>query len=129
MEIYASKNNLFNLLRQISKVIEVTNIKESLTETFNLLWKFNWYIAPYMLFYLLLLINYLIPSPKNYCIWDNEIWYTYAQPQYLRITELMLIIFLLLFLVGTSNMRNHPTIAKCIFLSSLWFLAVFLQMV
>ena len=62
-------------------MIEVTNIKESLTETFNLLWKFKWYIAPYMLFYLLLLINYLIPSPQNYCIWDNEIWYTYAQHQ------------------------------------------------
>lgn len=105
----------------------MNSIKKSFNESFKLFWKFKWYITPYLLFYLFLLMDYLMPSKKNYCIWEDETWYNYDLRIYVKITELMLIIFLLLFFVGTSNMRNHPWIAKCIFLSSLWFLTVFLQ--
>lgn len=104
-------------------------IKQSVTETFKLLWRFKWYVFPYILFYLILLSFYLSPSPKQYNIWMNEVWFIYNQSFYLALTKLMLIIFALLFLVGTSNMRNHPILAKLIFLSSLFFSAVFLEIV
>ena len=105
------------------------SLKHNMMETFKLLWQFKWYVVPYMLFYFYLGVNYIIPSPKNYCIWNNEIWYHYDKKIYLEITKLMLMIFALLFLLGTSNMRNHPLIAKLIFLSSFYFLAVFLQII
>jgi len=104
-------------------------IKQSAMETFKLLWRFKWYIFPYILFYLILLSFYLSPSPKQYNIWMNEVWFVYNQSFYLALTKLMLIIFALLFLVGTSNMRNHPILAKLIFLSSLFFGAVFLEII
>lgn len=104
-------------------------ITQSVTETFKLLWRFKWYIFPYALFYFILLSFYLTPSPKQYNIWMNEVWFVYNQSVYLALTKLMLIIFALLFLVGTSNMRNHPTLAKLIFLSSLFFGAVFLEII
>lgn len=107
----------------------MSNVKKIFNETSKLLWQFKWYIVPYILFYLHLLMSYFMPSKKNYCIWEYEEWYNFDLRIYVKVTELMLIIFLLLFLIGTSNMRNHPLIAKCIFLSSLWFLAVFLEII
>ena len=105
------------------------NLKKSTSETANLLAQFKWYIFIYMIFYLNLFISYLIPSPKNYFIWNNESWYTYDKYIYLEVTKLILVIFFLLFLIGTSNMRNHPKIAKLIFLSSLWFGAIFVELI
>jgi len=105
------------------------NIKQSTKETFKLLWAFKWYIFPYILFYLLLLSFYISPSPKLYNIWIYESWFVYSQSLFLALTKLMLIMFALLFLVGTSNMRNHPILAKLIFLSSLFFSAVFLEII
>ena len=104
-------------------------IKTNLLMTFRLLWQFKWYIFPYLLFYSILLIFYISPSPKQYNIWMNKEWFIYNRQIYIALTELMLIIFALLFLIGASNMRNHPLMAKFIFLSSLWFIAVFLQMI
>ena len=104
-------------------------VKQSLSETFKLLWQFKWYMLPYSLFYFVLLSFYLSPSPKQYNIWVNEVWFVYNQSLYLALTKLMLIIFALLFFVGTSNMRNHPLLAKLIFLSSLFFGAVFLEII
>ena len=104
-------------------------IKQSVTETFKLLWQFKWYILPYIAFYIVLISFYLSPSPKQYNIWTNEEWFVYDKSIYLALTKLMLVIFGLLFFVGTSNMRNHPMIAKLIFLSSLFFGAIFLEMI
>ncbi len=102
-------------------------LKQNLAESFKLLWSFKWYILQYLLFYLILLLFYISPSPKQYNIWMNEKWFIYNQDIYLALTKLMLIIFALLFFVGTSNMRNHPLLAKIIFLSSLYFIAIFLE--
>lgn len=104
-------------------------IKQSVTETFNLLWQFKWYILPYIVSYIILMSFYFSPSPKQYNIWMNEKWFVYDQSIYLALTKLMLVIFLLLFLIGTSNMRNHPILAKLIFLSSLFFGACFLDII
>lgn len=105
------------------------SIKKQIIDTVELLWSFKWYIIPYIVFYLVLLSFYLSPSPKQYNIWMNEVWFAYSQPLYLALTKLILVIFALLFLVGTSNMRNHPILAKLIFLSSLFFCAVFLEII
>lgn len=104
-------------------------MKNSITETLKLLLQFKWSILPYMIFYIVLVSFYLSPSPKQYNIWMNETWFVYGKTLYLALTKLMLVIFLLLFLVGTSNMRNHPILAKLIFLSSLFFGAVFLEII
>ena len=102
-------------------------LKQSTVDTIKLLWQFKWYVLPYLLFYLILLLFYISPSPKQYNIWINEKWFVYNQDIYSALTKLTLIIFALLFFVGTSNMRNHPMLAKIIFLSSLYFIAVFLE--
>lgn len=104
-------------------------IKQSMTETFKLLWQFKWYILPYIMFYIVLISFYLSPSPKQYNIWISEEWFVYNKSIYLALTKLMLVIFLLLFLIGTSNMRNHPILAKLIFLSSFFFGAIFLEII
>ena len=105
------------------------SIKKQIIGTVELLWSFKWYILPYIVFYLVLLSFYLSPSPKQYNIWMKEVWFVYNQSLYVALTKLMLVIFALLFLVGTSNMRNHPILAKLIFLSSLFFGSVFLGII
>lgn len=102
-------------------------IKNNLKETFKLLRQFKWYILPYMFFYGILLMNYFMPSPKNYFIWYS--WCDYEQKIYIGTTQLLLVVFLLLFLLGTSNIRNHPWLAKIIFLSSLYFSLLLLEIV
>lgn len=116
------------MLKEIIKQ-QTDIIKKSITETLKLLWQFKWYILPYIMFYIVLVSFYLSPSPKQYNIWMNEVWFTYDKTIYLALTKLMLVIFLLLFFVGTSNMRNHPILAKLIFLSSLFFGSVFLEII
>ena len=109
--------------------LAIHTIKQSMTEMFKLLWQFKWYVLPYLFFYLILLLFYISPSPKQYNIWINEKWFVYNQDIYSALTKLTLIIFALLFFVGTSNMRNHPMLAKIIFLSSLFFGAIFLEII
>ena len=112
------------------KIKQMTqNVKKVIIETSKLFWQFRWYIFPYFAFYIVLLSFYLSPSPKQYNIWMNEEWFIYSQDIYLALTKLMLVIFLLLFFIGTSNMRNHPLLAKLIFLTSLFFSAVFLEII
>ena len=113
------------MLEKIKKFAQA--IKQNTFETFKLLKQFKWSIFIYVLFYAILLSFYLSPSPKQYCIWNNEDWFEFSSPLYLAITKLMLIIFALLFLVGTSNMRNHPVFARIIFLSAFYWLYVFIQ--
>src|SRR5574344_361371 len=100
-------------------------LKTHLLMTFRILWPFKCFLFPYLLFYSILLMFYLSPSPKQYNIWMNKEWFIYNRQIDIALAELMLIIFALLFFIGTSNMRNNTLIAKCIFLSSLWFIAVF----
>ena len=77
-------------------------IKQSVTETFKLLWQFKWYILPYIAFYIVLISFYLSPSPKQYNIWMNKEWFVYDKSIYLALTKLMLVIFALFFLLGQA---------------------------
>ena len=100
----------------MAKILNI--IKTNLLMTFKLLWQFKWYICPYLLFYSILIVFYLTPSCKQYFFWNNEEWYQYTVPLYLAGMRLVLTIFLLLFFLGLSNIKNHPILAKMIFLSS-----------
>ncbi|MBQ7304384.1 MAG: hypothetical protein IJW75_05685 [Alphaproteobacteria bacterium] len=97
----------------------ISMVKVSIIETLKLLFRFKWYVLVYLIFYFILYLDYLMPSPKNYFLWDS--WCVYDKQIYLAVTKLLLIIFALLFFVGTSNMRNHPRLAKFIFISPLLF--------
>ena len=98
---------------------------QTLKETVKTLGPFNGYIGLYLLFYMYLCLNYLSPSPKNYFFWNEAYWYHFTPQIYLAGMRLVLWIFLLLFLVGTSNIKNHPLLAKMIFLSSVFWMILF----
>lgn len=100
----------------------VTNIiKKNTSETFKLLWQFKWSIGAYLLFFCMFMAGYINPPEKNSPIWGSEAtegaWSYINQEVYLGSMRDDLIKLFLLFLVGTSNMRNHPLFAKLTFLS------------
>jgi len=98
----------------------IQQAKQSATETFKLLWQFKWYIIVYLLFYYIFIMEYLDPPAKDSPIWSSEAmegdWRYINQEVYIGSMKNVLIELLLLFLIGTSNMRNHPLLAKSIFL-------------
>ena len=95
-------------------------IKQNVSETFKLLWQFKWSISVYLIFYCALIREYLNPPAKDSLIWGSEAmegsWNYINQEVYVGSMWDTLIIFMLFFFIGTSNMRNHPTLAKIIFL-------------
>jgi heme/copper-type cytochrome/quinol oxidase subunit 3 len=97
-------------------------------ETLKLLWQFKWYIAFDFIIFTLLLSEYFNPPAADDMIWKSEaingMWNYQNQQVYMQSCKYGLIISVLLFLIGTSNMRNHPLLAKLIFLFPLyigWF--------
>lgn len=98
----------------------VGKMKKSLLETFELLWQFKWYIILDLIFFLLLITEYLNPPSISSSIWNSEAlrgaWNYQNQQLYIQSCKYGLIISALFFLIGISNARNHPEIAKIIFL-------------
>ena len=94
-----------------------------MSQTFKLLWQFKWYIVGYLIYYSIFIVEYFNPPEKDALIWGSEAtegaWNYVNQEVYIGSMRNNLTIFLLLFLIGTSNMRNHPMLAKIIFLSPL----------
>ena len=103
-------------------------MKAHIVETLKLLFKFKWYILVYLIFYFMLVVEYLNPptidDPIFNFAYNGGLWYYANQKVYIGSMRDDLIIFSLLFLIGTSNMRNHPRLAKFIFISPLVFGAV-----
>lgn len=95
-------------------------IKNNLKETFKLLRQFKWYIIFDFAFFLLLITEYFNPPSIDDLIWNSEAtsgaWNYQNQYLYIQSCKYGLIISVLFFLVGISNARNHPNIAKIIFL-------------
>lgn len=95
-------------------------IRHSLTETFRLLWQFKWYIAIYPLIFICLVHEYFYPPAKDDPIFGSEAtrdtWCYISQEAYVASLKEDIILILCYFLLGTSNMRNHPLLAKIIFL-------------
>ncbi|MCQ2734992.1 MAG: hypothetical protein MJ212_03465 [Alphaproteobacteria bacterium] len=102
--------------------------KQCIKETLELLWQFKWYIAFDFIIFMLLLSEYFNPPSIDDMIWKSEAmrgtWNYQNQQVYVQSCKYGLVISALFFLVGTSNMRNHPLLAKLIFLFPLyigWF--------
>ena len=95
-------------------------IKQNIAETFKLLWLFKWYILVYFLWWITSFVEMFNPPQENDPILNYEYirgaWNYINQEVYIHSMELYCVIDGLIFLIGTSNMRNPPLLAKCIFL-------------
>ena len=102
------------------------NLKHSIKETLKLLWQFKWYAVVYLIFYVLIIWDYLNPPTADDMIFRAEEtsnqWDYANQEAYLISAKFNLINYFLIFLIATSNMRNHPILAKLIFLFPIWLL-------
>ena len=98
----------------------IQQAKQSAVETFKLLWQFKWYILAYMPVILAPTHEILNPPDADDPILNYEYtrgaWNYINQEVYIGSMKNVLIELLLLFLIGTSNMRNHPLLAKFIFI-------------
>lgn len=81
---------------------------------------FKWYMIFNGAYLFLLVFEYLNLPAKDDPIFGSvstlDAWNYVNQEVYVESLKLAVIIFVLLFLLATSNMRNHPKIAKCLFL-------------
>ena len=110
------------------------NIKQYFIGLKNLLWSFKWYVLSNLLFVFLLLWDCFFPPEADDPIWRAEavhgLWNYANREVYIESAKIGVIISVLVFLLATSNMRNHPKIAKLVFLSpwlfALWHLSLLL---
>ena len=104
------------------------SIKKQIIDTVKLLWSFKWYISVYLLFFLMMFEEYLNPPAANDKIFHAEAtsqnWLYTNQKVYIESLKQGLMAITLLFFIGTSNMRNHPMLAKIIFLLPLFGLVI-----
>ena len=107
---------------KIKTILQKT--KREIFETFRLLWCFKWYIAFDIIFFVLLALEYFNPPAADNPIWKSEvmsgIWNYPSQQLYITSSQYGLIISALFFVILTSNMRNHPLLAKIAFLFPLY---------
>ena len=87
----------------------------------KLLWPFKWYIGFYLIYISLFVRELITPPAENDPIFNAEAtsndWSYESQRVYIGSLKLDIIIIILIFLLGLSNVKNHPKIAKLIFLS------------
>ena len=104
-------------------------IRQTMSQTFKLLWSFKWYVGLYRLYYIINIISLFDIPVADDKIFQAEatsrIWSYTNQEVYIGSLRLEIIILSLLFLLGTSNMRNHPLLAKIIFLSPWVYMIIF----
>lgn len=97
------------------------------TETFKLLWQFRWYIGLYLIYFIINISSlFNIPAADDKIFQTeatSQLWSYTNQEVYVGSLRLEIIILSLLFLLGTSNIRNHPKIAKFIFILP-WIYAI-----
>lgn len=99
----------------------VGGVKQNLSETFKLLWQFKWSMLIYLLFYMMFVAEYLDPPAEDDPILQYEYsrgaWNYINREVYVGSMWNTLVELFLFFIIGTSNMRNHPKLAQLIFLS------------
>ena len=98
-------------------------IKETIISTYKLLKEFKWYVGFNLFFVILVAANYIDRPAKDDPIFSAEAvsknWQYTNQEVYIGFLQILLIIYILCFLLATSNMRNHPRLAKLLFLMPL----------
>ena len=99
---------------------KLENIKNSIIETYKLLCQFKWYILFYLIFISLIIYDILNPPAEDSPLWGSDAlldnWVYTNRDVYIGNSYYPLTIALLLFFLGTSNLRNHPLLARIIFL-------------
>ena len=99
-------------------------IKQSVSQTFKLLWQFKWYIVGYLIYYSIFIVEYFNPPAADDPILNYEYthgaWNYINQEVYIQSCKYGLVISLLFILLGISNMRYNPKIAKLVFLFPLY---------
>ena len=100
-----------------------SEIKETIISTYNLLKGFKWYVGFNLFFVFVIADEYFNPPAKDDPIFSAEAFSQYweytNQEVYVETSRLLLIIYILCFLLAISNMRNHPRLAKLLFLMPL----------
>lgn len=95
-------------------------VEKSITVTFKLIWQFKWYAGLYLIYFIINIGSLLNIPTADDKIFNTEatsqLWYYTNQEVYVGSLRLEIIILTLLFLLGTSNIRNHPKIAKFVFI-------------
>ncbi len=102
-------------------------IKKEFTDVAKLLWSFKWYILAYLPIFVSLFHAYFYPLPENELSFKyrtDSCWKYTNQEFYIESVKIGIIQYALGFLLAISNMRNHPRIAKLIFLSP-WLIGLF----
>ncbi|MCQ2734994.1 MAG: hypothetical protein MJ212_03475 [Alphaproteobacteria bacterium] len=96
-------------------------VKQAISDTFKLLWSFKWYVGLYLLYYIISGYTLIAIPAENDPVLNYEYtrgaWNYINQEVYIGSMKLYFTIDTLIFLIGTSNMRNHPLLAKIIFAS------------
>ena len=106
--------------------MKVEKIKQYFVDLKNLMWPFKWYILANIIIPLMVIHEYFFPPEADDPIFGQGVgqpWNYANQELYIESAKFGIVICVLVFLLGTSNMRNHPRIAKLIFLSP-WLFGV-----
>ena len=105
----------------------ISQIKQTFKDTLKTLWSFKWSVLCYWLFAYFPFLEYFDPPAKDDPIFKAEAmredWTYLNYDVYHGTTKLHCIIVVLLFLIATSNMKNHPKLARFILLSPWIFIA------
>ena len=95
-------------------------VKQAISDIFKLLWSFKWYIGLYLLYYIINIMTLFdIPAADDkifHTETTSQLWTYTNREVYVGSLRLEIVILGLLFLLGTSNIHNHPKIAKFIFI-------------
>ena len=102
-------------------------VKET-KEVVKTLWSFKWSIFFYWLLAYFPFIEYFYPPQKDDPIFKAEAiqgdWSYLNYDVYHGTTKLYCVIVILFFLLATSNMKNHPKLARFILLCP-WIIIIF----
>lgn len=97
-------------------------------ETKKTLWPFRWYIFSYWIVGFLFFNEWFNPPKKDDPIFKAEatrdVWNYLNQEVYVASLKLECVIVVLLFFLATSNIKNHPKLARLLLLSP-WIYALF----
>ena len=105
----------------------IPQIKQTLKNTIQTIKPFKWSVLWYFLCLFVLVLAYFDPPAKDDPILGYEYskgaWNYINQEVYIGTFRLHLTIVILIFLLGLSNMKNHPKLARFILLYPWIFIA------
>ena len=103
-------------------------LKDHFIETKKTIAPFKWYICFHLIFVSIFIIDYFNPPAKDDPIlayeYSRGAWNYINQEVYIESARMFLIILILIFLFALSNIKNHPKLAKMIFIYPLIWLLI-----